>query len=98
MCKIDGSSASGRAAGAWHFFNVRIEVVIDRQFFPRPDIANGQVEDMPSNDAGRQIRLTAVIDILRAGAVHRSINRPVFIQREQIIQLPARHASLFHAG
>src|SRR6185436_6936877 len=46
------------------------EVVVDGQFFARPDHAQAHVQDMALHDAAHEIGVAAVVDDLGAAAVH----------------------------
>src|ERR1022692_2332688 len=75
------------AAPAAHAaFHVLTEPVVDRQFPAPPDRPLAHVEDVVLENAGIQVGLATVVDDLGARAAHRSIDRPVIVEGEQVGQ------------
>src|SRR5581483_2896581 len=56
------------------------------------------VQDVTFLDARGDVGIAAVIDELRAASVHRTVERPVFVQRENVIQTARRPLSRLAAA
>lgn len=79
IADVDGSAAFERAAGARNFFDIGIEMVVDRQFLAFPDIARRNIQNMAADNTRYQVRVAAMINILRARAIYSTIYGPVTI-------------------
>ena len=87
---VDGATASGGAARTGYLLHILIEMVIDRQLLARENDTHTHVEDMFLIHPGADVRFAAVINKLRAAAAGRSVQRPIFIERENIVQRTLR--------
>src|ERR1044071_2999122 len=75
-----------------------VEMVVDLQLLLRKNHPPAHIENVPPYDAGVQVRLTTVVDDFGPTPTHRSINRPVRVQSEQISDMPPAAALGFAAA
>ena len=64
--KIDCAAAIGRATSANNFLDVLIKAVVDGEFLTRFDISQGDIQNMPADNPGHEIRLARVVHVLCA--------------------------------
>src|SRR5207245_350861 len=72
------------AAVARHDVAVFWKIVVEQQLGPRFDIANAHHPRLPTIDPELAIRLAAVIDQFRAASAYRSVQRPIFVEAQEI--------------
>ena len=75
-----------RSAGAGHFFDILVEVVVDRQLFTFANVPQAHIKNMALEDPRITVRVAGMVDVLSAAAIYVSVDAPVRIQSEQIIQ------------
>ena len=83
---VDCAPAIRSAAIARHTLDVFVEMVVDCQLLTRMNIANTHIKNVFFEDPGVDIRVAAMVDILRPATAGIAVNRPVSIQREDIVQ------------
>ena len=84
LFEVDGTPAGRGAAAAFHLFDIFPEVVIDRQFLALPNRFTGEIENVTLADLGDDIRVAAMIDVLRSTAANGAIEGPVVIECEEV--------------
>mgnify|MGYP001545113891 CR=1 FL=1 len=60
-------------------------MVVNGEFFARLQVAQTHIDNVALDDAGGDIRIAAMVDILRARAVDRAVNSPIRIEGKKII-------------
>lgn len=93
LLQIDRSAAKRRAAPAGYILDILREMVIDRELLAFANRPTAHIEDVALTDDRHNIRIAAVVDVLRAAAAYGAIQRPVVIEREEI-----NHPRLFVAA
>src|SRR5947207_9277751 len=82
---VDGSAAAARSARTRDVLIVPVKVVVDRQLLALRNPAPAEVEDVPPQDAGYEVRITRVIDELGARAAYAAVEGPVSVQLEEVL-------------
>ena len=83
---VHHAAAFRRATMTRDFRKVPLESIVREQFLARLNPAAAEEEQAPANPANGKIGVATVIDELGAAAAHRTIERPVFVQREEVRQ------------
>ena len=91
--KINRAPADGRAAFTGILLNVLREVVVHRELLALANRLSAHIENVLAADYRHDIRVAAMIDVLRAASAHGPVERPVVVEREQV-----DHAPLFLAA
>src|SRR3989449_1707918 len=82
---VDGPPAAVGSARARDVLIVPVKVVVDRQLLALRNAAPAEVEDVPLQDAGDQVRITRVVDELGARAAYAAVEGPVSVQLEEVL-------------
>ena len=81
---INHAAAVLSAAPALHHVDLIGEAVIDGQLLACANRALAHIENVPTLDAGEEIRIATVIDDLRAAAPERTVEGPVVVESKQV--------------
>ena len=87
--QVDGAAAARGAARAFHLGHLGLEAVVDGKFLAGLDVARGHVKDVAAEDPGMAIRIATMVQILGATAAHASVERPIAVESEHVVQLAA---------
>ena len=82
--EVDRPAAALALAATADMLDPIREAVVDGELLAAADGALADVENVPLEDAGAEVRVATVVDDFGAGTAHRAIDGPVIVDAEQV--------------